>query len=362
MPDYSSIEALGQDWSNAEIIRSNSKNDDGTDMIAGAAWFSYRGIVCSSLYLSGNSWFGFGSSEEHLKVNRRDAASYTIKREECTLYGYYKILKLYWMGYSHYSATSSSAKLEYEVYLFDTGTIMLHMLTKPTRYADGAYSLGGAAYTVEQGSYVTFYLQEDGSYLAVNEVIDIPLPYDRKYLVRESGICYTVRNNALQAVDAEILAAEVFREYGIDKIPDGALLAGLTQPELLYWQDSDKALPELRAIVTAVPPPQYIISGAVDLTDPTVQGISSVTVDADGAPLFSVSFDGGIFLEWREEGWRATDEGMNPEEIGAVSQAQWMQAISGVQTLKIRALLRTTEDVLRSAKIKFINVAEEGQE
>lgn len=362
MSDYSSIEELVQDWSSAEIIRSNSKNDDGTDTVAGAAWFSYMGIVCGSLYLSGNSWFGFGSCEEHLKVNRRDAASYTIKREECTLYGYYNILKLYWMGYSHYSATGSTAKLEYEVYLFDTRAIMLHMLTKPTSYTDGAYSLGGVAYTVEQGGYVTFYLQEDGSYRAVNEVIYIPLPYDRKYLIRESGMYYTVQDNVLQAIDVWVLTAEVFREYGTDKIPDGALLAVLVQPELLYWQDSDDALPELRATVTAVPLPQYIISGAIDLTDPTVQGISGVTVDADGAPLFSVSFDGGVFLEWREEGWRATDEGMNPEEIGAVSQAQWMQAISGVQTLKIRALLRTTEDVLRSAKIKFINVAEEGQE
>lgn len=363
MPDYNSVEEMAVDWSNAETIRNNSKNDDGTDTVTGVDWFSYGGVVCSNLYLSGNSWFGFGSNAEHLKVNRRDAACYTVKREECTLYGYYKVLKLYWMGYSHYSANSTAAKLEYEVYLFDTGDIMLHMLTKPTSYVDGVYSLGGLTYTVEQGGYVTFYLQKDGSYLAVNEAADISSPYEKKYLLREGNVYYTVQEDVLSVVDVVELTADVFRQHGMDRIPDGALLSGLFQPEVLYWQDSADDLPGILATVTATPPPQYIVSGLVDLTDPTVEGISGITVDVDGNPLFAVSFDGGVFMEWREEGWRATDNGMSAEEIGSVSQAQWMQAVSGIRGIRLRALLATTEDVLRSAKIKFINaIVQGGQE
>lgn len=102
--NYNSIEEiLSAGTTNMTVIRNDSKQDDGTDSITGVPWFTYNGTVASTIYASGNSWLGFGSTSEHLKVNRRDGAMYYLYREEGTLYGYYNFLKIRWAGYSYYN-------------------------------------------------------------------------------------------------------------------------------------------------------------------------------------------------------------------------------------------------------------------
>ena len=131
--NYNSIEEiLSAGTTNMTVIRNNTKQDNGTDSLTGIDWFTFKEVIASTIYVNGNSWIGFGSSSGHLKVNHRDGALYSLYREEGTLYNYYKFLKIRWKGYSSYYTTSSLYAIEYDVILWDTGDISLHMISIPT--------------------------------------------------------------------------------------------------------------------------------------------------------------------------------------------------------------------------------------
>ena len=49
MADYTSIDDIVAGVENATQLRTNSKQDDGTDTITGVDWFSYKGTVCSNI-------------------------------------------------------------------------------------------------------------------------------------------------------------------------------------------------------------------------------------------------------------------------------------------------------------------------
>lgn len=121
--------------------RNNVKNDDGTDTIAtGITWFYFNSVQVTNLYVSGNSWIGFGASSEQLKVNRRDAAVWYEYTETGTI-GTYRFLKLRWVGYSVYSATSDANLQQYDVFLLDNGQIYLNWFDVPTSSFDGTNAL-----------------------------------------------------------------------------------------------------------------------------------------------------------------------------------------------------------------------------
>lgn len=98
--NYDHIEDAMNTIADMEIIRNNSKQDDGVDKIAGVDWFKFNGKACDFMYVSGNSYIGFGIDTGHLKVCNRDGAMYYLYRQEATLYGFYKFLKIRWEGYT----------------------------------------------------------------------------------------------------------------------------------------------------------------------------------------------------------------------------------------------------------------------
>lgn len=142
MSSYLKIEdAIKSGITNMTVIRNNVSQDDGTDTLAtGIDWFSFNSKQVDNLYISGNSWIGFGSSNEHLKVNRRDAKMYYLYKELGTVQGS-KFLKIRWEGYSTYNYTSSSYVQAYDVFIFDTGQILLSFDTIPTSNFNGTNSL-----------------------------------------------------------------------------------------------------------------------------------------------------------------------------------------------------------------------------
>ena len=81
MFDYGTIEDLLKSTEHMEILRNNSLQDDGTDTVKGVDWFQYKGKTASTLYVSGNSWIGFGENTEQLKIVRRDTDLMTLRRE-----------------------------------------------------------------------------------------------------------------------------------------------------------------------------------------------------------------------------------------------------------------------------------------
>ena len=361
MADYNSVEEIFAGVSNAEILRNNSRQDDGVDTVTGVDWFSYAGTVCSNVYASGNSFFGLGSNSEHLKVNRRDSALWYLYREDGTLFNYYKFLRIRWSGYSKYNETVESYKLTYDLILWDTGDISLHMVDIPSYSYDGTFALGSTSYTAPTSDLpdVTFTLQEDGSYAVSYEPIGLMPPYDRKYLVRSGSALYTVVDGALSELDVTEVTAQVFRDYGIDEPPSGELLIGLSNAEVLYWQDSEDELPTVTATLTATPHPQVVISRSIDLMHSSIKGIEKVVVDCKGEPVFAVSFDGkNTWLIHDGTDWVTVDDelaGMTKATFEAITTEQWQTQYEASRDMYIRFALSDVAQSVTSVNVDFVN-------
>ena len=359
MADYTSIDDIVAGVENATQLRTNSKQDDGTDTITGVDWFSYNGTICSNIYVSGNSWFGLGASSEHLKVNRRDSSMWNVWREEgtySTMSDTYRFLRIRWSGYTRYNSTATSALLTYDVILFDTGDIMLYVADIPTSDYTGTFSLDGVTYdkpTVEN-RYVTFYLQSDGSYVVEYAPIDLAI---KKYLVRDVNILYTITDGSLVEVSGE-LNSNLFIDNGVDEIPSGTLLMTLSNPEVLCWTDSDK-VPTLTATVKGIPEPQVVVTKEIDLMHGSIKGINGVTVDCKGDVLFAVSFDkkatwmmhnGTEFVEVSDK-----LAGMTKTEFEAITTDQWQPKYEASSDMYIRCTILDETQSITTLNIDFIN-------
>ena len=142
MATYTSLPAsIAAGITNMTAVRNNSGNDDGTDtVVSGITWFYFNGVQVTNLYVSGNSWIGFGASNEQLKVNRRDAKVYYEYTEAGTI-GNTRFFKLRWCGDSTFNETADSYAQQYDVFLFDNGQIYLNWFKVPTSSFDGTKAL-----------------------------------------------------------------------------------------------------------------------------------------------------------------------------------------------------------------------------
>lgn len=353
--NYNKIEDIVAGVQNAAQLRADTKNDDSTDTVAGVSWFAYAGTAVSNIYANGNSWLGFGSSSEHLKVNRRDAAMWNLWREEGTYLAHYKFLRIRWSGYSAYSATSESALLTYDVILFDTGDIMLYMVDVPTANYTGTFSLGSLTYDAptSERRYVSFYVQSDGSYIVDYAPISLTNPYATKYLVRDGSTIYTVSDGALIEVTGG-LSASLFTEYGVDTVPDGALLMTLNAPEVMLWTDSPVE-PTLTATVQGVPTEAHdIVSDNIRVGHSSIYGIASVEATASDGATFLLSFDGGSWMAYTGGKWSASDIGMTASELIAIPTEAWSSVVNSAQNMRLKATLDGV-DTVTQVKFNFNN-------
>ena len=351
MADYISIEEIVAGVDNATQLRTNSKQDDGADIIIGVDWFSYSGVTCTYLYASGDSWIGLGRSQEDLKVNRRDATLWNLWREEGTVKGR-RFLRIRWSGYATYNSTSASALLTFDVILLETGDIVLYIADIPTEYYNGTFSLGNLTYEKPTADrrYVTFYLQTDGSYVADYAPIDLSV---KKYLVRNGNTLYTVSDGALVEV-AGTLNADLFINNGSDTIPDGALLMTLSAPEVLCWTDADE-VPKLNAVVQGVPVGTHnIISNTAMVGHSSIYGIESVEATASDGATFLLSFDGGMWMAYNNDKWSASDVGMTASELMAIPTEAWASVINSAIFMRLKASIDGV-DTVTQVKFNFNN-------
>lgn len=358
MANYNSVqEILDAGITNMTCTRNNSRQDDGVDQLTGADWLTYMGNVVATIYASGNTFLGFGSNTEHLKVNRRDTAMWYLYREEGTLYNYYNFIKIRWSGFSVYNQTSASYKLTYDVILFSTGDIMLHMVDFPTSNNDGTYALIADttySYAVSTSQPdVTFYKQNTGKFVAKSEIAAIQVPFDKKYLIRSGSELLTVADGALQTIPTQEVTAAAFQTYGVDEVPASDLLKTLQQFDVLLWYDSTDEQPMLTAEIKAVPPTQTVVTDLIDMSHPSVLGVQAVTVSDVGNPLVAVSFDSKATWEvWTGSAWAASDSGMTKETLQSITTDQWAEKIQVGFYLKI---ILHSSDTVESIIIDFVN-------
>lgn len=131
MSSYNSLSSLLNTSDDMTVLRNNSGQDDGVDTVAGVDWFTFNGVTASSIYVSGNSFVGFGANNEHLKVCRRDGKMWYLYRQEGVI-GATRFLKLRWEGYTVYNQTSTAYKLVWELFLFDDGGLYLNIVNVPS--------------------------------------------------------------------------------------------------------------------------------------------------------------------------------------------------------------------------------------
>ena len=193
---------------------------------------------------------------------------------------------------------------------------------------------------------------------AVLECVQL-FPYDKKYLIRSGSTLYTVTDGALVPLpDAEV-SASLFQTYGVDELPDGSLLAGLTDPEVLYWHDSTDDLPTLSLTVTGTPPvPQVVVTDAQDMSDSTILGIESVTVTASEDVLWAISFDDGV--TWKAHNgsqWVTLEQensGMTAETFRNLSLEAWAEVVTST-AYRLRFVLMTTDSYVSEVIVNYIN-------
>lgn len=368
MLDYGTIDDILKSTENMTVLR-NSLNDDSTDTIDGVDWFQYNGKTASTLYVSGNSWMGIGENTEHLRIVRRDADLMTLRREEGTLWGTFRFLRVRWEGYSVHGNRIDATRLVWDVIFFDTGDICVSFETVPTNSSYLADSnlvtgAGSISFVPLSGNIISFKPQDEtGTTFELKDHAPAFLdPYNRRYLVTDaSGTLYTVADGALVKMEETELTAEVFETYGVQDIPDGNPLVALTDPTILYWHDSENRFPDFKATYTGVPIPQVLYSENIDMSDATILGIEKVTADCDDHVLFAVSFDDGESWWGCVDGiWAQLSEeksGMSKAALEAISVDSWAEkAVTG--QIKYRFVISGADGYLKSITTDYLNTEE----
>lgn len=186
-----------------------------------------------------------------------------------------------------------------------------------------------------------------------------PAERTRGYLIRSNSTLYTITDGALSALTETAVTASLFRVYGVDEIPDGALLVGLTDPEVLFWQDSEDELPVLELTVKGAPPlPQMFTSEPMDLSHESIAGISHAVVDASEDVRFAISFDGGTTWQaFDGSAWfnvSDTAPGMLASTMNAITAEQWAEVVV-LESYMVRFWLPNVTAFVKSVVIHYIN-------
>ena len=183
--------------------------------------------------------------------------------------------------------------------------------------------------------------------------------YDRKYLIRSGSTLYTITDGTLSALNTTNVTSSLFQTYGVDDLPDGSLLVGLTDPEVLYWHDSTDELPTLSLTVKGTPPlPQMFTSEPMDLTHESIAGIDHAAVDASEDVRFAISFDDGA--SWQAFDGSAwfqvsdTAPGMLASTMNDTTAEQWAEVVQ-LTAYRLRFWLPNVTAFVKSVVIHYIN-------
>lgn len=177
------------------------------------------------------------------------------------------------------------------------------------------------------------------------------IPKKPKYLIRNNDIIYTVQNDSLVEVVGD-LNAQLFIDNGVDDIPSGSLLIGLSNPEVLCWKDSD-IVPTLKATVQGTPIGEHdVISDDIRIGHESIFGITSVEATASDGATFSLSFDNGAYMVYdtSSSAWVASDVGMSATELVAIPTDAWSSVVNSATTMRLKATIDGIETV---SKVKF---------
>ena len=187
--------------------------------------------------------------------------------------------------------------------------------------------------------------------------------YDCLCIIKSENEYYSFENDILISVPVINLTSEIFKSYGFDfnKIEDWSFLISLSNPEIIYWQDSQDKLPPIYAEIEAIPKPQIISSEKINLDNPSIKGIEYVTVNCEGDFYMAVSFDNK--QTWKMHNgvsWVTIDDdnkftGMSKQTVEAITLEQWNELYTNASSFYIRVVLLNASQSVKEIYVKFKN-------
>ena len=282
-----------------------SGNDDTTYSVSWNAGFMFNNKSVSTIYVSSNNWYGFGSSSEQLKIMRRDGYASSIRYLKGTLREGLDFLKIRYDGYTIYNSKTTANRLIYEVFFLSNNDIFINLIQTPTSSNTGtseivcngvtkALSLvdstgkgGGKKVTLVSTSEVgNSYNVEYREYQEASAETEC-------YLLKIDNVFYRLEGEELVPLETELETPTpaFFLKHGFDDLPTTEFFSTLSNPHLYYWR-SDTARKKFAATVEAEPFPQ-VITATADLNHESIIGITDMTAQYGGTVTAQYSVDGG---------------------------------------------------------------------
>lgn len=299
--NYSSIdEVLSSGTSNMTVKRNNSYNDSGNDNILTPTWLVINNKNISSVDVSGNMSLNYKDSSNTVvctvNVNYRDGASYYVWYEEGSILGAVNFFRVRWKGYTHYNYSSSSYLEIFDVFVFSTGDILVHIDTFPTSSLDGSKNLtiaGGSTYTFDFNSEkpnILFKLQSDNSYVVSYE---LPEFLTTKYLFRSGSDIYKYDSDtsSLLSLGSVTLDEALFQSNGVSILPSVSVLSTIPNLDILVWTDKNI---NINLVSKGAPLPQRLLIGPINLLGHNSSGIKSLFSRFEGAVKIAFSLDSKV--------------------------------------------------------------------
>lgn len=282
-----------------------SGNDDTTYSVSWNAGFKYNGGSVSTIYVSSNNWYGFGSSSEHLKIMRRDGYSSYIGYLKGNLREGLDFLKIRYEGYTVYNSKTTANRLIYEIFLMSNNDIFINLIQTPTSSNTGTSSILCNGVTTSL-SLVDSTGKGGGKKVTLVSTSEIGNAYSVEYreyqeataetecyLLKMDDVYYRLEGEELVPleIEAETPTPALFLKYGFDELPTTEFFTTLANPHLYYWR-SDTKRQRFAGYVNAEPFPQ-VITASADLNHESIIGITEMTAQYGGTVTAQYSVDGG---------------------------------------------------------------------
>nr|WP_269144116.1 hypothetical protein [Clostridium guangxiense] len=328
----------------------STHNDDGTINFPDLGFdFFYNGVNCRTTIISnGNSWIGFTSNEQ-LRINKRDAGADNIYYAKETVNGK-AIFRIRWEGHQSYSSWGT-LDLVWELTLFDDSAMVLVIEKIPNTGTNSFENptLGMITLTLENNKSYAFIPQQDqgksytvqeGSYIQANI----------KYLIVDGNDIKHWDASTLSYVKVSELplTADKFQTYGDDVCHKERTGIIATSPILKIWSSSSE-MPSPKITQTIKPKPVVVtMKDDISFSEAYINDIMNVVVTlkntGSGIIVFIVSVDSGVsWKAWNGSSWILVDitnmqdvksKGMIASVLQGITEMQWTSI--GLSNKKMR--------------------------
>ena len=149
---------------------------------------------------------------------------------------------------------------------------------------------------------------------------------------------YTISNESLLSLGPVSITGDLFLNSGIETFLQVHLLEGLSNPELLYWNDGDKDASDL--VIKGAPRlPQIVVFAEQAI--PSGSTIDVMEAASSDDVLFSISTDGSVWNFYNGQSWETVtsdNQGMSGDNLKGLTSAKWSE-IAPSGSYRIRAAL-----------------------